>query len=237
LRTPEQNTWQFTNDARYVHYTPNETIHGLEFPIIPDVGDVPLIADMTSMILSKPIDVTNYDLIYASAQKNIAPAGLTLVIIREDLLDEALPDTPPVFNFKLQAKYESRVSTPPVFPIYIAGLVFKWLQELGGVSAIGKINLRKANLLYNYLDSSNYYSTEILSDYRSRMNVTFRLPSTELELQFANEAEQVGLANLKGHRLVGGIRASIYNAMPESGVKKLIEFMQNFEKIHSRKAR
>lgn len=228
MTVPERTTWQCDEQAAYFHYTPNETIQGVEFHFIPEVGDVPLVADMSSTILSRPIDVSKYGLIYAGAQKNIGPAGLTVVIIREDLLDKSLPNTPTIFNYATLAKDKSMYNTPPTFAWYIAGLVFKWLKREGGLAAMGQRNQRKAEKLYAAIDNSTFYRNPVDPRYRSWMNVPFILDSPDLDKTFLTQAKEAGLLTLAGHRSVGGMRASIYNAMPEEGIQALIDFMHNF---------
>lgn len=227
---PARNTWKLNPDAAYFHYTPNETIGGLEFQDIPDVGEVPLIADMSSNILSRPLDVSKFGLIYAGAQKNIGPAGMAIVIIREDLIGQVLPATPTMFDYKIHADNVSMYNTPPTYTWYLAGLVFKWLKELGGLTAIETINRRKAEMLYTAIDQSSFYNNPIDKAYRSWMNIPFTLADSNLDKTFLEEAKKEGLIALAGHRLLGGMRASIYNAMPEAGVKKLVDFMADFEK-------
>lgn len=227
---PSFTDWQLNKDAAYVHYCTNETINGVEFVDVPDTHGVPIVADMSSHILSRPIDVTQYGVIYGGAQKNIGPAGLCLVIVREDLLDRASALTPAVFNWKTQAENQSMINTPPTYSIYIAGLVFEWLLEQGGVEAIEQQNIAKANLLYNHLDQSDFYYNPIQKAYRSRMNVPFRLRDETLNDAFLKGAEAQGLLQLKGHRMVGGMRASMYNAMPIEGVQALVAYMEEFEK-------
>ena len=229
---PEQREWDIRDEARYVHVTPNETIGGVEFPVIPEVGDVALVADMSSTILSRPLDVNRFAVIYAGAQKNIGPAGLTLVIVREDLLGQAANDTPTLLNYQAQAEAESMHNTPPTYAWYLAGLVFEWLLEKGGLEAIGERNRRKAEKLYAAIDASEFYHNPVERSCRSWMNVPFTLADGELDAVFLREAQQVGLTSLKGHRSVGGMRASLYNAMPEEGVDALIAFMRNFESHH-----
>jgi phosphoserine aminotransferase len=229
-RAPAQEDLGLNPDAAYVHYTPNETIGGVEFPYVPDTGDVPLVADMSSTILSRPIDVSNYELIYAGAQKNIGPAGLTVVIVREDLLGKALDTMPAMLDYKIQADNDSMYNTPPTYSIYLAGLVFQWLKEKGGVSAMAEINERKAAKLYAAIDDSDFYSNPVVPSCRSWMNVPFTLADPELDKLFLEQAAKAGLVTLKGHRSVGGMRASIYNAMPEEGVDALVAFMAEFEK-------
>lgn len=228
--TPTQEELQFMDDAAYVHYTPNETIGGVEFPYVPQTGEIPLVADMSSSILSRPIDVTRYGLIYAGAQKNIGPAGLTLVIIRDDLIGEAHAATPTMFNYAVHAENGSMYNTPPTYGWYLAGLVFQWLKDLGGLDAMAEINERKAKLLYDAIDSSDFYANPVDPLSRSWMNVPFTLADPALDAKFLEEAEGAGLVTLKGHRSVGGMRASIYNAMPEEGVRRLVAFMDDFEK-------
>lgn len=224
---PPQTTWKTSDDAAYLHYTPNETIGGVEFSFVPE-SDVPLVADMSSTILSRPLDVARFGVIYAGAQKNIGPAGLTLVIVREDLLDQARDTTPAVLNYRVMADTESMSNTPPTFTWYVAGLVFEWLLERGGLDAVGQANERKKSALYDFIDAEDFYSNPVAHDSRSWMNVPFVLARPELDGEFLKEAAVAGLANLKGHRSVGGMRASIYNAMPEAGVTALIEFMRDF---------
>ena len=229
---PAQETWKLTRDAAYVHVCTNETIGGVEYQWTPETGDVPLAADMSSHILSRVIDVAKYGVIYAGAQKNMGSAGLTVVIVRDDLLDRALPITPSVFHWKEQAAAESMLNTPATYAIYIAGLVFEWLQAQGGLAAIEKKNIAKAELLYNYLDKTAFYSNPVRKEDRSRMNVPFRLRDEKLDEAFLKGAAERGMVQLKGHRAVGGMRASIYNAMPVEGVQALVDYMQDFEKRH-----
>jgi len=227
---PDPSSWQLDEAAAYVHYTPNETIGGVEFHWIPDVGDKPLVADMSSTILSRPIDVSRYGVIYAGAQKNIGPAGLTVVIVRDDLIGQSLAGQPLMFDYATHAKNGSMYNTPPTYAWYLAGLVFEWLQEKGGLEAISRVNHRKARLLYDVIDASSFYHNPVDPDCRSWMNVTFTLADPSLDGAFLEEAAAAGLISLKGHRSVGGMRASIYNAMPEAGVQVLVDFMQDFEK-------
>jgi len=227
---PRQAAWKLSPDAAYVHVCTNETIGGLEFHWTPDTGSVPLVADMSSHILSRPLDVAKYGLIYAGAQKNIGPAGLVVVIVREDLLGEALPGTPNVLNYKLMADADSMLNTPPTFSVYLAGLTFKWLLDKGGLAAIEKANVRKAKLLYDYIDSQDFYANPVARQDRSRMNVPFTLRDASLDARFLEGAEARGLSQLKGHRSVGGMRASIYNAMPLEGVEALVEYMEEFRR-------
>ena len=227
---PPQDQWKPDPEAAYVHYTSNETIGGVEIFWTPATGDVPLVADMSSHILSRPIDVSKFGVIYAGAQKNIGPAGLTLVIIREDLIGHAAPGTPTMFDYKIHADNDSMYNTPPTYAIYIAGLVFKWLKARGGLAAMEQVNIRKAGLLYDYLDSSDFYEAPVARDNRSRMNVPFRIRDATLDGAFLEQAGKHGLLQLKGHKLVGGMRASIYNAMPIEGVQALVDFMRDFAK-------
>jgi phosphoserine aminotransferase len=229
---PAQDRWKLDPRAAYVHMTSNETIEGVEFHWIPDTGGVPLVADASSHILSRPFDVSRFGVIYAGAQKNIGPAGLTIVIVREDLIGRAMPQTPLVFDYKVQARADSMTNTPPTFAVYIAGLVFEWLKELGGLARMEALNVAKATLLYDYLDQTEFYHSPVTVADRSRMNVPFRLRNDRLDGAFLKEAEQRGLVQLKGHRAVGGMRASIYNAMPLEGVKALVDFMREFERMH-----
>ena len=217
-------------DASYVHICFNNTIYGTKFGYIPDTGDIPLVADMSSCIISEPVDVSRFGVIYAGAQKNMAPAGMTLVIVREDLLDYAMEDMPTMLEWKTMAENDSMYNTPPCFTIYVAKLVYEWILSLGGLEEMKKLNEKKANLLYDYLDSQDYYVAPVKKDSRSMMNVTFVTGNEELDKKFASESTKAGLKNLKGHRSVGGMRASIYNAMPYEGVEKLVEFMKNFAK-------
>ncbi|WP_047533220.1 3-phosphoserine/phosphohydroxythreonine transaminase [Methylotenera sp. N17] len=227
---PSFDTWQLNQDAAYVHICTNETINGVEFDGIPNTHGVPIVADMSSHILSRPVDVSRYGVIYGGAQKNIGPAGLCIVVVHEDLLNQASPLTPAVFSWKTQADNQSMINTPPTYSIYIAGLVFEWLLAQGGVAAIEQKNIAKANLLYNYLDGSDFYYNNIQVANRSRMNIPFRLRNEQLNDAFLKGAEAQGLLQLKGHRMVGGMRASIYNAMPIEGVQALIAYMTEFAK-------
>jgi len=230
---PPVEEWRCDGNAAYLHCTPNETIQGVEYDPAPPPNSAPLVADMTSSLLSRPLDVRRYGVIYAGAQKNIGPAGLTVVIVREDLLDRAAPRTPKVFNYRGQAEAGSMVNTPPTFSWYVAGLVFRWLKELGGLPAMEAINRRKAEKLYRAIDESGgFYSNPVEPRYRSLMNIPFTLADPSLDEVFLREAGESGLHALKGHRAVGGMRASIYNAMPESGVDELVKFMKHF---HSNK--
>lgn len=230
---PKQSTWKRSPGAAYLHVCTNETIGGVEFPFTPDTGATPLVADMSSHILSRPLDVSRFGLIYAGAQKNIGPAGLVVVIVREDLLGGAMKETPDVLNYAIQAKNDSMLNTPPTFSLYLAGLTFKWLLGRGGLAGIEKANIAKAKLLYDYLDSQDFYSNPVASEDRSRMNVPFTLRDAKNDAAFLAEAEARGLSQLKGHRSVGGMRASIYNAMPREGVEALVAFMEEFRRSHA----
>jgi phosphoserine aminotransferase len=232
-RVPAQSELRFTDGAAYAHYTPNETISGVEFSYVPETGSVPLVADMSSSILSRPIDVAKFGLIYAGAQKNVGPSGLTLVIVRDELIGQARAATPRVFDYKAVADSQSMLNTPPTFAWYMAGLVFKWLKRTGGLAAMGERNRIKARTLYAAIDSSALYRNPIATDARSWMNVTFTLNRAELDPVFLAEAGHAGLQGLKGHRVLGGMRASIYNAMPLAGVEALIAFMREFERRHA----
>ncbi len=228
---PDESSWQRTDNAAYLHYTPNETIAGVEFHFVPG-GDVPLVADMSSNILSRPIDVSKFGVIYAGAQKNIGPAGITLVIVRNDLLDRVRPNNPHLLTWKAYADSDSMTNTPPTFAWYVADLVFQWLKGQGGVEAMGAVNARKSSKLYAAIDASDFYSNPVAIDCRSRMNVPFILADDGLDQKFLEESAAAGLANLKGHRSVGGMRASIYNAVSEDAVDALIAFMADFEKAN-----
>ena len=229
---PARETWNLSRDAAFVHVCTNETIGGVEYHWAPDTGDVPLVADMSSHILSRAIDVSKYGVIYGGAQKNMGPAGLTLVIVRDDLLDRALPMTPTAFHWKEQAAADSMVNTPATYAIYVAGLVFEWLKAQGGIEAIERRNIVKAKLLYDYLDGTTFYVNPVRKEDRSRMNIPFKLSDESLDEAFLKGAKDRGMVQLKGHRSVGGMRASIYNAMPIEGVRTLVEYMQNFEQRH-----
>jgi phosphoserine aminotransferase len=229
---PERASWQLSKDAAYVHLCMNETIGGVEFQDVPNVGDVPLVGDVSSTILSRPLDISKFGLVFGGAQKNIGPAGLTIVIVREDLIGHATPYTPDVFDYAIQAKSDSMYNTPPTYAIYIAGLVFQWLKAQGGVPAMEKLNIAKAELLYGALDASEFYVTKVAKDCRSRMNVPFFLRDEKLNEAFLQGAKARDLLQLKGHRVVGGMRASIYNAMPIEGVQALVAYLQEFEKTH-----
>ncbi len=222
-------------DAAYVHVCYNNTIYGTKYPEVPDTGDVPLVADMSSCILSEPVDVSKFAVIYAGAQKNMAPAGMTLVIVREDMLDYAEEKMPTMLEWKIMAENGSMYNTPPCYTIYIAKLVYEWLLSIGGLEEMKRRNVRKAKLLYDYLDSQDYYIAPVKKESRSMMNVTFVTGDPDLDKKFAAEASANGLKNLKGHRSVGGMRASIYNAMPYEGVEKLVAFMKEFAKNNPKK--
>ncbi len=215
-------------DASYVHICFNNTIYGTKFDYIPDTGDIPLVADLSSCIISEPIDVSKFGVIYAGAQKNMAPAGVTVVIVREDLLGDVLDCTPSMLNWQLMAENDSMYNTPPCYSIYVAGLVYEWIISIGGLEKMKEINYKKAAVLYDYLDNQDYYFAPVKKNSRSIMNVTFVTGDADLDKKFASEAGKAGLKNLKGHRSVGGMRASIYNAMPIEGVEKLVEFMKDF---------
>jgi len=227
---PPPSSWQLTPGAAYVHVCTNETIGGVEYDFTPDTGDVPLVADMSSHLLSRVIDVAKYGVIYGGAQKNMGPAGLTVVIVRDDLLDRALPITPSAFHWQEQAAADSMLNTPATYSIYIAGLVFEWLLAQGGVAAIERVNIAKSKLLYDYLDQSSFFRNDVDPQDRSRMNVPFKLADPALDGEFLKGAEQHGMVQLKGHRAVGGMRASIYNAMPMAGVQALVDYMREFER-------
>ena len=229
---PAFDTWQRDPNAAYLHYCPNETIGGVEFNWIPDSGYVPLVADMSSNILSRPCDVSKFGLIYAGAQKNIGPAGLAVVIVRDDLLGHAAASTPTMLDYKTHADNGSMYNTPPTYGIYIAGLVFQWLKQQGGLAAIEKQNIAKAKVLYDCIDASSFYANPVRKEDRSRMNVPFTLKDAALDEEFLKGAKARGMAQLKGHRSVGGMRASIYNAMPAAGVAALVEYMKEFEAKH-----
>ena len=227
---PEQAALKLTPNAAYLHYTPNETIGGVEFPYVPSSGSMPLVADMSSTILSRPIEVPKFALIYAGAQKNIGPSGLCVVIVRDDLIGKARAGTPSIFDYDAMARDGSMLNTPPTFGIYFAGLVFKWLKQLGGLAAVAERNREKARRLYAAIDGSGYYKNPVAVNARSWMNIPFTIPNPDLEKAFVSEAAKAGLVNLEGHRSVGGMRASIYNAMPLAGVDALIAFMTDFQK-------
>lgn len=231
---PELNSADFDKEADYFHITTNNTIYGTKFTDLPDTGDVPLVADMSSNILSEPYDVSKFGIIYAGAQKNMGPAGLTVVIIREDLIGHAMDITPTMFNYKIHAENDSMYNTPPTYSIYIAKLVFQWIKDQGGIKIIAQKNYEKANLLYQYLDQSALFKGTVVPKDRSLMNIPFVLPTEELNATFIKKAAERGFVNLKGHRSVGGMRASIYNAMPVEGVQALVDFMSEFEKEHTK---
>jgi phosphoserine aminotransferase len=231
---PAIDIWKLDKEAAYVHYTPNETIGGVEFNWTPNTGDVPLVADMSSNILSRPVDVSKFGLIYAGAQKNIGPAGLTIVIVREDLVGHAPSGLPTMLDYKTHADNDSMYNTPPTYGIYIAGLVFQMLKRKGGIAQMEKTNIAKAKLLYAAIDASNgFYNCPVATSDRSRMNVPFTLKDANLDGDFLKQADARGLLQLKGHRSVGGMRASIYNAMPLEGVQALVNFMNEFAKNHA----
>lgn len=228
---PPQEQWRLNKDAAYVHYTPNETIEGVQFHWVPETGDVPLVADMSSMILSQPIDVTKYGVIYAGAQKNLGQAGITIVIVREDLIKDALPNTPTLYSYKLHSEHHSFYNTPPTYSWYITGLMLAWIKRKGGVDAFTTLNQRKAKKIYDVLNEyQDVYVSRVHPSCRSIMNVMFHLHDDKLTPQFLEQALGAGLANLRGHRVSGGVRASIYNAMPEEGVDALVDFMRDFAK-------
>jgi phosphoserine aminotransferase len=230
---PDPEALRYTQGAAYVHYTPNETIGGVEFPYVPQTAGVPLVADMSSTILSRPIDVAQFGLIYAGAQKNIGPSGICVVIVRDDLIGKARAGTPAVWDFKAMADEGSMLNTPPTFAWYFAGLVFKWVLKQGGLTALAERNRAKAQLLYRTIDESGFYKNPVARNCRSWMNVPFTIPDASLEKSFLAEAAAAGLRNLEGHRSVGGMRASIYNAMPLAGVEALVAFMKDFQRRHA----
>jgi phosphoserine aminotransferase len=226
---PKQRDWHLSPGAAYIHYCPNETIHGVEFQWTPEYGEVPLVADMSSNILSRTLEVSRFGLIYAGAQKNIGPAGLTLVIVRADLIGRALPMTPSTLDYAVQSEHGSMFNTPATFPIYVAGLVFQWLRRRGGLQAMERENMAKSNLLYDCIDATGFYRNPVAKEDRSRMNVPFTLLDPKLDRVFLEEAREHGLVALKGHRVAGGMRASLYNAMPMAGAQALVDFMRDFE--------
>ncbi len=230
---PPRASWQLDPQAAYVHICANETIGGVEYHYTPDTGEVPLIADMSSNLLSRPLEVSKYGLIYGGAQKNIGPAGLTIVIVRDDLIGNSLPCTPSAFDYRLQADNDSMYNTPPSYGIYIAGLVFQWLRKQGGLVAMAEHNRRKAAVLYDYLDSTAFYSNKVAPADRSLMNVPFKLRDATLDADFLKGAQALNMVQLKGHRAVGGMRASIYNAMPLAGVVALVDYMREFAQRHA----
>lgn len=227
-RIPVVTRDDISPDADYVHICFNNTIYGTKYNYIPDTGDIPLVADMSSCIISEPVDVSKFGVIYAGAQKNMAPAGVTVVIVREDLLGNARPDTPAMLNWQLMAENDSMYNTPPCWPIYIAKMVYEWILDMGGLDAMKAYNEKKCAVLYDYLDSQDYYIAPVQKEFRSMMNVTFVTGNPDLDKKFAKEAGEAGLKNVKGHRSVGGMRASIYNAMPIEGVEALVKFMKEF---------
>lgn len=231
-RVPRQDELRLTPNAAFVHFTSNNTIYGTEMKTLPDVGETPVVCDASSDICSRPLELTRYGLIYAGAQKNLGPSGVTLVIIRDDLVKRAPKSLPAMLSYPVQAESKSLYNTPPVFAIYLMGLVMKWLKSIGGLSAIAEVNERKAGTLYAEIDRTGFYRGHAHADSRSLMNITFRLPSEELEKQFVKQATAAGLDGLAGHRSVGGIRASLYNAFPEAGVDALVQFMREFERTH-----
>ncbi len=229
---PEQSEWKVNPDAAYIHTCANETIEGVEFPYIPETNGVPLVSDMSSTILSRPMDVSKFGIIYAGTQKNIGPAGMAIVIVREDLIGNAMAITPNVLDYKKQADADSMLNTPPTYTWYMAGLAFENLKKIGGLEAVAAINKRKAQKLYNCIDELDFYANPVDVAYRSLMNVPFTLADADLDAKFLDEAKKVGLVTLKGHRSIGGMRASIYNAMPEEGIDKLVEFMKEFARTN-----
>jgi phosphoserine aminotransferase len=229
---PPESEWRLDGQAAYCHITTNETVNGTEFHWTPETGAVPLVADMTSNFLSRPIDVGRFGLVYASAQKNIGPSGLTLVVVREDLIGGAHPFTPSVFDYAVQAYNESMYNTPATFSIYVAGLVFDWIKDQGGLDAMDRASRRKSGKLYDFIDSSGFYHCPVVAAARSRMNVRFDLADGTLTGPFLDDARDAGLVNLKGHKATGGLRASLYNAMPEEGVDTLVDFMKDFARRH-----
>lgn len=230
---PDFADWELSTNAAYVHVTPNETIGGVAYHGLPDTGDVPIIADMSSTILSQPINVSDYGILYAGAQKNVGPAGMTIVIVREDLVAQAGDNCPAMFNYATQAEAGSMYNTPPTYAWYLAGLVFQWLKQKGGLSAMAEINSRKAGKLYDLIENNDFYSNPVAKQNRSLMNVPFILKDSELDAEFLSSAKERGLVTLKGHRSVGGMRASIYNAMPEEGIDQLVAFMSEFADKHA----
>ena len=231
--TPEPSSFTVPDGARYLHYTPNETIGGVEFPYIPDVGDVPLVADFSSAYLSRPLDVSRFGVVYGGAQKNLGPAGLAVVIVREDLLGRARPDVPAIWDWTVMAAKDSMLNTPPTFSIYLLGLILHWIEDTGGLAAMGERNRAKAARLYEAIDASDFYTNPVEPRSRSWMNIPFTLADPALDADFLAGAAAAGLTNLKGHRSVGGMRASIYNAMPAEGVTALIDYMADFERARA----
>ena len=233
MQMPAFSSWDCDKNAAYVHYTSNETIAGVEFAGTPDIADIPVVCDMSSNILSRPVDINKFGLIYAGAQKNIGPAGLTIAIVRDDLIGKAPPNVPSMMDYSVYAENDSMFNTPPTYGWYLAGLVFEWLLEHGGLDAMEVRNQRKATKLYSYIDGSEFYRNIVSPESRSMMNVTFLLADESKESEFLSQAAEHQLVNLKGHRILGGMRASIYNAMPEAGVDALIEFMKEFERTNT----
>jgi phosphoserine aminotransferase len=231
-RIPKQSEWKLDPDAAYVHICANETIGGVEYHWTPDTGEVPLVADVSSNFMSRPLDVGRYGLIYGGAQKNVGPAGATIVVVRDDLIGQALPITPSAFDYQQQAENDSMLNTPATYSIYIAGLVFKWIKERGGLAAMEAHNRKKAAVLYDYLDTTGFFYNPVAREDRSLMNVPFKLRDESLDAAFLKGAEERGMVQLKGHRSVGGMRASIYNAMPIEGVQALVAYMKEFEAHH-----
>ncbi len=229
-KVPSFGSWNFDNNDAYVHFCQNETVHGNEYFDTFKIPEVPLVCDMSSTILSRPVNIDDYGVIYAGAQKNIGPSGLTIVIVRDDLLSFADQKTPSTLNWKIQAENNSMINTPTTFSIYMAGLVFEWLLDFGGLKKIEELNIKKSNYLYNFIDADDFYINDIEIKNRSRMNVPFRMVNDDLTKKFVATAEERGLYALKGHRVVGGLRASLYNAMPFDGVECLVEFMKDFKK-------
>jgi phosphoserine aminotransferase len=232
VSVPRRETWELDPDAAYVHICSNETIGGVEYHWTPDTGEVPLVADMSSNFMSRPVDVSRYGLIYGGAQKNVGPAGVTMVIVRDDLIGQALPITPSAFDYKIQADNDSMFNTPPTYTIYIAGLVFNWIKAQGGLKAMEAHNRKKAAVLYDHLETTAFFYNPVARDDRSLMNVPFKLRDESLDEAFLKGAQARGMVQLKGHRSVGGMRASIYNAMPIEGVMALVEYMKEFEVSH-----
>lgn len=232
-KVPDQTSWHINKEAAYVYFTHNETIDGVIFPMVPQIENVPLVSDMTSSLLTQPLDISQYGLVFAGSQKNIGPAGLTIVVVRDDLLGDVLPITPSIFNYQLLAQYESLYYTPTSFTLYMAGLMFSWLKSQGGINEMWQRNQRKAQTLYRCIDSSDFYLNSVLPAYRSPCNVPFKLSKENLTPIFLEEARQANLAGIQGHRLLGGLRASLYNAMPQAGVDALVEFMQDFKKKYA----
>ncbi len=230
LTIPDRANWSLSEQPAYVYYTDNETIGGLEFSDLPDVGDIPLVSDMTSNFLSRPIDVSSFGVIIAGSQKNISPAGLVIVIVREDLIGQAGARVPSLYDYAIQNNEKSLFNTPPTFTWYMAGLVFKWIKQQGGIAAMQKNSNRRSSKLYDFIDNDDFYANPVQKEYRSRMNVPFTLKNDALNDSFLGEAQEAGLMELKGHRSVGGMRASLYNAMPEKGVDVLLELMQEFSR-------